>query len=160
MTRFDHSISGSDGQRYMKMVFPVPDDPSVGTESMWVEVIGDGTYRLKNIPGWTSGLAVDDVVAGHETDGILRFDRTLARGGHSTYRVAFQSQEPSLERSGAVERLRSLGCGLEKLSDRMLAVDVPAEVSIHDVYIWLEQAMADGVWWFDELHCGHPTDNQ
>lgn len=157
MRQIDRSIIGSDDQRYVRMVFPVVDDPYVGTESMWAKDIGDRTFRLKNIPGWTSGLAIDDVVAGRERDGILRFDQTLAFGGHSTYRVAFQSEEPGPARSAAVERLRALGCGLEHLSDRTLAVDVPADVRLHDVHASLEQAMADGIWWFDKLHCGHPA---
>lgn len=115
MKQIDRAVVASDGHQYAKMVFPVADDPHVGSESMWVEVIGDGTFRLKNIPGWTSGVALDDVVAGRQHQGLLTFASTVAGAGHSTYRLAFQSEQPDRERAQAPGPLRVLGCGFERL---------------------------------------------
>jgi hypothetical protein len=157
MRQIDRSIVGSDGHDYLKMVFRVTDDPHVGTESMWVEVVGDGRFRLKNIPGRTPGVALDDVVLGRQVGGRLEFIRTDKRAGHSTYRVAFQSERPGPENSETLDSLRALGCGFERLSDRLVAIDVPPEVDIHEAHAVLDQGMADGNWWFDELHCGHPV---
>ncbi len=124
MTVVDHATS-SVGERDTKMMFPVVDDPTVGSETMWVENLRDGTFRLRNIPGWATGLAAEDVVAARQQGNVLAYTETIASGGHSTYRLALQQPDPTDAQSNAVEKLRDLGCAFEKLSNRVLAVDVP-----------------------------------
>lgn len=158
MTLVDHATP-SVGEHDTKMMFPVVDDPTVGSETMWVENLGDGTFRLRNIPGWATGLAAEDVVAARQQGNVLAYTETIASGGHSTYRLAFQQPDPTDAQSKAVEKLRDLGCAFEKLSNRVLAVDVPPDADIRAVYKLLEDSMADGIWWFDELHCGQTLDD-
>ncbi len=54
------------------------------------------------------------------------------------------------------ERLTSIGCGFERVTPRIVALDIPAEVDADVVYAILEEGIELGIWWFDEMHCGHP----
>jgi hypothetical protein len=128
-------------------------------ETMWAEVIGSGRYRLRNLPYLAVGLALDDIVTVKpaETGEWPMLDEVVERSGHSTYRIALQDGQ-SFE--GAFAKawnpLRHLGCALERFSDRFAGVDVPTETDVDQAYQLLEQGMADGVWWFDEVQVGHP----
>jgi hypothetical protein len=53
--------------------------------------------------------------------------------------------------------LQNLGCTYEVGDRRLFAVDVPQDADIHHVYALLETGEADGIWDFEEGHCGHPV---
>lgn len=110
MTRFDHSVNASDGRRYVKVVFPVEREPGVSSESMWTEVLPDGSYQLKNIPAWVSGLSLDDVVVAR-----ARERATLVQGSPpERWALNVSGRLPESRRSTAVAaRIRcSAGVGL------------------------------------------------
>jgi Domain of unknown function (DUF4265) len=151
----DRVTRTTDGESYAKMTFSVQGDPYVDREKMWVELTADGHYKLRNIPGWTSGVGLDDEVVGHVRRGILWFAGVTKSSGHSTYRIAIQDPDDVTQVHTALGRLRDAGCGVERLSPRIFAVDVPADVNIFATYAMFERGMADGVWWFDEMHVGH-----
>jgi hypothetical protein len=52
--------------------------------------------------------------------------------------------------------LQAAGCSFEGVEGRLLAVDVPPRANIHHVYHLLQHGEDDGVWEFEEGHCGHP----
>ena len=77
----------------------------------------------------------------------------VARGGHSTYRVVgdadrFARRWPTLS---------AHGCTFERANATLVAIDVPPEAAIHDVYRALEAGERAGDWDFEEGHCGHPV---
>jgi hypothetical protein len=156
MTQFDHSVDVGDDKRYVKVVFPVEGEPGVTSESMWTEVLAEDTYRIKNIPAWVSGLALEDVVVGRHREGEIWYHTVAMRGGHSTYRIAFQDPEGLSKPHPELDQLQALGCRHERVSSRLAALDVPADVDADIVYQALEAGMAAGSWWFDELFSGHP----
>jgi len=156
MTQFDHSVGVGDGRRYVKVVFAVEGEPTVTSESMWTELLPDGTYQLKNIPAWVSGVSLDDIVDGSRLGAEVWFKAVRRRGRHSTYRVAFQDPKGLQAPQPEFDALKSLGCGFERVSQRLVALDVPADADADAVYGLLEDGMAGGRWWFDELHAGHP----
>jgi hypothetical protein len=160
MATFDHSVSVGDRRRFENMVFPVAQEAEFKSESMWTELLSDGSYQVKNIPAWASGLALEDVVDGQMRDGELWFRRVRKPGGHSTYRIAFQDSDGLKNPQPDFERLRAEGCGFERLSKRLVAMDVPAKVDADLIYRLLEEGMGNGTWWFDELHCGHPLTHE
>ena len=51
--------------------------------------------------------------------------------------------------------LRAMGCAFENANDYWIAVDVPSKTDIHRAYALLEKGERDGVWTFEEAHCGH-----
>jgi hypothetical protein len=156
MTRFDHSVSVGDGRRYVKVVFAVERDPGVTSESMWTEIFPDGSYQLKNIPACVSGLSLDDVVVARAREEQLWFKAVRRRGGHSTFRIAFQDPEGLGRPQPEFDALLALGCRSEAVSPRLIALDVPVETSVYEVHRLLAEGMVRGQWWFDELHFGHP----
>jgi hypothetical protein len=160
MTRFDHSVSVGDGRRYVKVFFPVEREPGVTSESMWTEVLPDGSYQLKNIPAWVSGLSLDDVVVARAREEQLWFKAVRRRGGHSTFRIAFQNPERQRRPQPDFEALLAMRCHNAGDSPRLLALDVPAETSVDEVHRLLAEGMLRGQWWFDEMHFGHPPSDR
>jgi hypothetical protein len=51
--------------------------------------------------------------------------------------------------------LQALGCSYEEGPNGLLAVDVPPEANIFEVYSALEAGESRDVWTFEEGHCGH-----
>lgn len=124
------------------------------TETLWVEPVGSGQYRLANVPFFAFGLSLRDVVLAHEEGGRLVFSSALRRGGHSTYRLlvkpARQQDFPEFW-----DPLQASGCTFEQGKGNLFAVDVPESANIFDVYKLFEAGEKAGVWSFEEGHCGH-----
>ena len=87
----------TDRSALMRMEFPLTiesDWPPVSVETLWVAALGDGHFRIDNIPFFVRDIAVDDVVVGKSGQGgLLRFVRKFASGGHSTIWVISHDQE-------------------------------------------------------------------
>ena len=64
--------------------------PPFDWEGLWAQPETDGRWRLDNIPFFAYNISNRDVVAAHERNGELVFDRVLDRGGHSTLRIIFE----------------------------------------------------------------------
>lgn len=125
------------------------------TETLWAEPIGGDRFRLHNVPFYAYGVSYDDTVLAPETDGGRFVQGVSERGGHSTYRI-FVSNTETLERFPEYwAPLESLGCTLERATERLFAVDVPPEADIYGVYDGLTKGEASGVWDFEEAHVGH-----
>jgi hypothetical protein len=141
----------------VKLSVPLPADSEHGTENVWVESVADGKYRVRNIPTWAYDLSLDDVVEAHEAeDGRLMLDRVAGRGGHSTYRIIPFDGTDRKTFLSKWSLLEDEGCTYESHSSQPLyAVDVPPAADIQRVYKLLEEGEQDGVWDFEEGHCGH-----
>jgi hypothetical protein len=145
----------------VKVIFPL--DPNAwhgsATESVWAEPVKGGRYRLRNVPFYASGVSYDDVIEAVDDAGHLVFTSVFDRGGHSTYRLLVNG--PHCDQFEAYwDRLAECGCTYERGHHPLIAVDVPREADIIEVYKRLEQGEADGVWGFEEGYCGHRTGAQ
>jgi len=131
---------------------------SYGAESMWAEDLGQGRYRLRNIPFAAYGFSNEDVVRAESAEDRLKVTGVAIRGGHSTYRAILGSGiDPKNSKFEQYwEPLQRLGCSYESSEDRILAIDVPPKADIYEVYHLLERGEKEGVWDFEEAHCGHP----
>jgi Domain of unknown function (DUF4265) len=131
------------------------------SETLWAERVSEGRYRIRNIPFYAHGICVDDVVfAGQvEGDDTPRVSGVSIRSGHSTYRIFVKDGLASLTFTSHWKPLEALGCTFES-AKRLLAVDVPARADIYPVYKLLEAGESQGVWEFEEGHCGHPLKDQ
>jgi len=144
-------------QRKVAFVLDSEEWHGYGTETVWAEAVASDRYRLRNTPFFAKGVSVEDVVHVRERDDTLFFDAVSLSSGHSTYRVMVDdAAEP-----GVLEEywspLQALGCTYEsaEMNVLLLAVDVPPGVDIYAAYALLEKGEADGVWHFEEGHCGH-----
>ncbi|MHC4984508.1 MAG: DUF4265 domain-containing protein [Planctomycetota bacterium] len=142
----------------VKVLFELDDDTlrPGETETLWAEDLGEGRFRLRNTPFYARGFSFHDVViAVPDAEGPPVVRGAGPRSGHSTYRLfvhegvegqAFVLQWQPLER---------IGCSFEGATDKLIAVDVPADCDIHEVYRLLKEGEAAKAWDFEEGHCGH-----
>jgi hypothetical protein len=125
------------------------------TETLWAERIGEDRFRLRNVPFFAVGVSAEDVVVARKKAGYFVFDRVSIRGGHLTYRITC-SETASRDAIGrAWEPLEALGCTYEQGQGRLRAIDVPSYADIEKVLGLLEQGERQGIWEFEEGHCGH-----
>jgi hypothetical protein len=101
--------------------------PPVSAESLWVETIGEGRFRIDSTPFLARGVAIDDVVEGwsdgaYEED-MLHFSRKLEKGGHSTIQVIVILDEVAPDIKNEVTET---GCTIEVGPwPSLLSIDVP-----------------------------------
>lgn len=126
-------------------------------ETLWAEDLTGGSYRIRNVPFAAYEISNEDVVEAVSKDGRLTVTGVIARGGHSTYRIILTPEVGS--QSEVFQefwgRLQALGCSHESYEGRVFAVDVSPAANIYDVYYQLEDGEKNGVWDFEEGHCGH-----
>ncbi|MGH9795013.1 MAG: DUF4265 domain-containing protein, partial [Candidatus Acidiferrales bacterium] len=120
------------------------------SECLWGEPMGSGTYLLKNVPFFIDNVSWGDCVSAVEREGVLYFVRVVARGGHSTFRIAAKLgrfHPPVLERLDKL--VREHKCLIEGVTDRLVALSVPPSADLEDVGTILEECEARGLWDFD-----------
>lgn len=129
-------------------------------ESLWAKRVatdtGANVFELDNSPFYAFGVSFCDLVRAQEEDGRLFFTSLALSAGHSTYRL--RVPWPSSAFEAAWEPLFLLGCTYEGHShgkSHLFAVDVPPDADIQKVFHLMQAAEAEGVWEFEEGHCGH-----
>ena len=144
-----------------KIRFPLSaTDASMGVdaENLWAEELKPGVFRIDNIPFYAYGVSYCDVVSTVRVQDRLEFKAVITRGGHSTYRILIDDSE-GFESERYVRlwrRLADLGCSCEAARRRWVAIDIPPATDPDEASALLELGKLDGVWSFDEGHCGHP----
>ena len=151
----DNHSSGSEAG-LVKVVFDLSKDGLDATESLWAEPAGDCLFRLRNVPFFARGFSELDVVRVEQSDGRLVVKSVDERGGHSTYRIFLPEKTTDEKFSGDYAPLAGLGCTYERSNRRLVAIDVPPQTDVYAVYAILESGEANGLWEFEEGHCGHP----
>jgi Domain of unknown function (DUF4265) len=121
-------------------------------ETIWAVPVAKG-YRVDNIPFYVRGVAWGDVVhVTVEEDGQLRYEGIVDPSGHSTIRLWFSNAAdvPNVRKS-----LREIGCGSELDLERLVAVDIPADVRYSDVLKFLDEKESVGILEYEEGCTGH-----
>jgi hypothetical protein len=126
------------------------------TETLWAERVDPRRFRLRNVPFFVFGVSVEDVVFARAAEGIFEFEGISIRSGHSTYRIITKETGSAESFGQKWQVLEQLGCTYEQGPGCLKAVDVPPRANIYKVYELLEQGEREGVWEFEEGHCGHP----
>lgn len=88
------------------------------------------------------------------------FVEVVSRGGHSTYRIFVEEETDEARFNEHRQPLEALGCTFERGDEKFLAVDVPKDADIYAAYELLERGEDEGVWAFEEGHCGHNLKDQ
>lgn len=122
--------------------------PPVGEESVWGREEGEGLFVIENIPFFAREATIGDVVKAEEDDGVLRYKATVRHSGNSLIRVLYYEGTDPKE---AQEELERLGCETELLPDfRLIAVNVPPDVSLLAVQALLQRNSKEGKWGYEE----------
>lgn len=95
------------------------------------------------------------VLARTSEEGPLEFESVVIHGGHSTYRLNMKADAAAGEGQQKWKALEQLGCTYEQGPGSLRAVDVPPNADIYKVYEQFEQGEREGLWEFEEGHCGH-----
>jgi hypothetical protein len=161
----DHNnFRGRVDSQLVKITFPLPlEDQAQGVEAenLWAQPLGGSRFRIDNVPFYIYGISSEDVVLANEVEGRLKFQEVATRGGHSTYRVLVKDSA-GYESDGFQRlwtRLHELGCSYEVAKRRWITIDVPPTSDVFAVYRTLEEGSENGVWTFEEAHCGNPKVN-
>ncbi len=127
----------------------------VSTESLWFDVV-DAGLRLRNIPFFVDGLALDDVVALRALDdGTWALDAVLQPSGNSTVWIHLDEgrQRPWLDALA-----RRTGCRFEGgVIAHYYALSVPPDTDFASLCAALDEAQASGEVLVDYPCVRHPA---
>jgi hypothetical protein len=124
------------------------------TETVWAEKVGESRYRLRSVPFYAKGLSFGDVVNTSIHDGKEIVQGVSQRSGHSTYR-AFIKVPVTVGSSAFIrawQPIQNRGCTYERVTEHLIAIDVPSSADLDSVYALLESGETTGVWNFEEGH--------
>jgi len=126
-------------------------------ERVWVDLLADGTARLRNNPFYAYGLSFGDRVKVDFREDELVFVQLLESGGHRTYRIIVPRKfdaaaEAAFERRWAP--LHALGCRYESTGGRMnlFSVDVPPTADYEAAEALLQAGCTDSTWDFEQAN--------
>ena len=146
------ATTSGDTSNWRRIQFRLTQDedgyPPASGETLWATALGDGSYRIDNIPFFETGVSLGDVVEAEMIDGLPTFARVRRRGGHATLRVAVVEVATVPELRSAVE---ALGCSTE-LSHlpRLVSIDVPPSASLETLRAYLVAGSGQGRWDYEE----------
>lgn len=116
-------------------------------EGIWAIPLGEGRFRIDNIPFYARGLSCGDVVEASEVDGALIFQRVVQHSDNSTIRIIIYN----IEDENQVRRaLLEFGCSIEGVGiDGLIAVNVP-KASLERVNQFMNEAFDEDKFDFEE----------
>ena len=122
--------------------------PPATVETLWAVDLGDGRYRLDNVPFFAVGVSLGDIVEAPVIDGRPTFSIVKQRGGHATLRVVVFD-------AGAVGEVRAMLAELGASTElshlpRLISVDVPPTASLEVIRRALAAGEDDGRWSYEE----------
>lgn len=144
-------------ESFVKVIFELEQDednyPPYGTESLWAEPLGEGRFRLENIPFFAVGVSCNDIVRATRQEEGLLFDELLEESGHTTVRViVYDPNQVKVFR----DLLRERGCDSELSDiDGLIAVDVPPGTDYRPIREMLEEGREQEVWGYEESALAH-----
>ncbi len=118
-----------------------PDD----VETLWAFDLGNGKYRLDNLPWFAYRVSVGDVIAAEPDEyGMPFMTAVLEKSGNRTIRVIGETETGSAQWtkrfSAMIGELQILGCGYEGANRKYLALNIPPDANLQQVASILEQA--------------------
>ncbi|MCB2376957.1 DUF4265 domain-containing protein [Hymenobacter sp. BT635] len=109
-------------------------------------------YKLVSIPFFAKHLALDDVVAVENEDGIHYFDDIIITSGRSVVRIVFFDKK-SIE--GTISVMQSLGATPYRYFDTVLfAFDIPVTIDYAPIKRFLASESSDDSWSYEEACLG------
>jgi hypothetical protein len=133
------------------------DYPPVDYEELWTTPLGEGLFRVENIPFFARGIARGDIVSAGVEDEDLIFQEVAEQSGHSTIRLIVYNEHavPAI-----VERFLNQGCDAETTFTKLVALDVPPEVSMETIKEKLDLGYTQGQWDYEEACIYHPPEEE
>ena len=114
--------------------------PEGDVETLWARPVGPDRYRLENSPFLAYGLSYQDLIearprAAGERPALVR---VIEKSGNRTIRLLLDPPASESATARAVLReLEDMGCSVEGLHTRCIAVNVPPEIELERVEDYL-----------------------
>lgn len=155
----EQSEAAKKNPRLKKIRIRIPPEDGWQAESewLWAEQVAENVFALRNVPYYRYGVSFDDHVRVDKIEGFLEMVGGAHHCGHSTYRLFSKQGFESPKARQALDELVENGCDLEWNTELHVAIDVPPDTDIHQVYAQLEKSELAGLFKFEESHCGHPV---
>ena len=139
-------------ERQVKVLFDLEQDedgyPPASAETLWAIQVGEGLFKIDNIPFFALGVALNDVVSAEPEEGVFRFKDVVHDAGHSTLRVVVY--DPS-DVPAARKLFHDMGCSTEQSHlPKLFAIDVPPSVSLEEVRRVLSAGQEQERWVYEE----------
>jgi hypothetical protein len=110
-----------------KLVVDLPENDQATAELLWGLSLGEGVFKLQNVPIWAYGLAFDDIVeAVLRNDGRFHYTRIRHRSGLLTVRIA-GPDAPQSEFEELANSLAARAVAAERFSDVYVAFAIAAD---------------------------------
>ena len=133
----------------VKVFFEWKDDDTLRSESLWAEGLDVDHFRLDNVPFFVYGVSYNDIVTTIIKEDNFFFKDVSERGGHSTLRVFFLSQDSNHQQE-LIENINTLGGTIERASASHIAIDIPKNVKIEPIIDLLIMGEKEGLWEYEE----------
>ncbi|HEX5747468.1 MAG TPA: DUF4265 domain-containing protein [Archangium sp.] len=145
-------MTGTPTDQHVKILFHLEQDedgyPPANAETLWATTVGEGLYKIDNIPFFATGIAVDDIVSAELDADQLLYKDVVHPSGHSTVRVVVYGHDELPEVHGL---FKQLGCSTEQSHLRgLVALDVPPSVSWDELKRILDEGREQDRWDYEE----------
>ncbi|HEX8434618.1 DUF4265 domain-containing protein [Archangium sp.] len=145
-------MTGTSPDQHVKILFHLEQDedgyPPVSAETVWAIAVGEGLYKIDNIPFFATGVAVEDIVSAKPDAGQLLYQEVVHPSGHSTLRVVVYKHDEVPEVRGI---FKQLGCSTEQSHLRgLIAIDVPPSASWDELKRMLDTGREQDRWDYEE----------
>jgi hypothetical protein len=132
-------INKPDNTHVKILVYREPKDgyPSEEWEGLWAVPLGEGLYKVDNIPFYAMNISWEDVVEAEYQDNLYILKRLVQPSENSTIRVVVYDLA---NEDDVRKRISEMGCAMEGSGiPGLIAVNVP-KASIEKVLIFLNDA--------------------
>jgi hypothetical protein len=122
------------------------------TEMVDAQKEGDH-YRMVAPPFFAKNLAIGDLIAVEDDDGVHYFDDLIERSGRSTVRILFWDESII---NTTLEEIKLLGAEVYTLPQitKYVALDIPAEIDYSTIEELLNKGKINQLWDFEEACLG------
>lgn len=137
----------------MEIFIPVPKSPwhPFIEEYIWVSDVGDGGYRIENIPYYAKSLSYHDVIqVRKDQNGRMIIKDVVSRGGHSTYRCYLRKDITEEHFRDHFGKLEKNGCTFERATSAIFTINIPPRADFWKVYEELQNGEMSEIWDFEE----------
>ena len=137
--------------QHVKIRFPleIGEDgyPPESVETLWAFDIGEGRYKIDNIPFYAKLISDGDIVSASSRDSGLEFEKLLVASPNCTFRVIMLDGTNGIDER---EHLKMMGCVTEGSgTEGFFAVSVD-KAKYQDIASYLANAHDDGKLDFEE----------
>lgn len=137
-----------DGEGYVKVLFRQEgDDAELIVESMWCIPQGQNQFQVANVPFELYRIAFGDIIEAELEEGIYVYTHTVSFSGHSVLRVLHPAE---FDGEAFTEAVNALGVWVESATERLTAIDVPADISLQPILTYLREQEAAGILHYEE----------